>query len=97
MLFRSRPNRVETCFNGEEGLKIGPLTVYIMLENRSLIGLIFHAKTKGKTWIQSNLHMEHENKVEPFFNVEEGLKISTISVHEMLQIRSHIGQIFNAK
>ena len=41
--------------------------------------------------------MEHENKVEPFFNVEEGLKISTISVHEMLQFRSHIDQIFNAK
>ena len=41
--------------------------------------------------------MEHENKVDPFFDVEEGLKISTISVHEMLQIRTHIGQIFNAK
>ena len=41
--------------------------------------------------------MEHENKVEPFFNVEERFKISTISVHEMLQFRSHIGQIFNAK
>ena len=33
-----RPNRVEPFLNVEEGLKIGPLTVYIMLENRSLIG-----------------------------------------------------------
>ena len=41
--------------------------------------------------------IERPNMVEPFFNVEEGLKISTISVHEILQFRSHIGKIFNAK
>ena len=41
--------------------------------------------------------MGHENKVESFFNIEERLKINTMSVHEMLQLRSHIGQIFNAK
>ena len=35
-------------------------------------------KNKGKTWIQSKQHMEHENKVDPFFNVEEGFKISKI-------------------
>ena len=33
-----RPKRVEPFFNVEEGLKIVPLIVYIMLENRSLIG-----------------------------------------------------------
>ena len=42
------PNKVDPFFNVEEGLKIGPLTVYIVLENRSLIGLIFHAKTRVK-------------------------------------------------
>ncbi len=31
------PNMVEPFFNVEEGLKIGPLTVYCMLENRSLM------------------------------------------------------------
>ena len=33
-----RPNRVEPFFNVEAGLKIFPLTVYIMLKNRSHIG-----------------------------------------------------------
>ena len=36
-------------------------------------------------------NMEVPNSVEPFFNVEEGLKISLLTVHEKLQNRSHVG------
>ena len=35
--------------------------------------------------------IEEENMVEPFFNVEEGLKMSTISVGFIFQLRSQIG------
>ena len=38
------PNMVEPFFNIEEGLKIGPLKVYFMLENRSLKSQTKHAK-----------------------------------------------------
>ena len=38
------PNKVEPFFNVEEGLKIGRLTVYIRLENGSLIIQTKHAK-----------------------------------------------------
>ena len=36
-------------------------------------------------------HMGVTNSDEPFFNVEEGLKISLLIVYIMLQNRSHIG------
>ena len=39
-----RPNMVEPFFNVEEGLKIGPLKVYIRLENGSLIIQTKHVK-----------------------------------------------------
>ena len=39
-----RPNMVEPFLNVEEGLKIGPLTVYIRLKIRSLIIQTKHAK-----------------------------------------------------
>ena len=41
--------------------------------------------------------IERTNRVEPFFNVEEGLKMSPLTVYLMLEIRSLISQIFNAK
>ena len=37
-------------------------------------------------------NMEVSNGVEPFFNVEEGLKISLISVYNMLKKRLFMGQ-----
>ena len=40
--------------------------------------------------------MENENKVDPFFNVEEGLKISPLTVNVMLENRSHIIQTKHA-
>ena len=42
-------------------------------------------------------HMEVPNSDEPFFNVEEGLKISLSTVYIMLQNRSHIGQKYYAR
>ena len=41
--------------------------------------------------------MEVPNSVEPFFNVEEGLKISLFTVYIMLQNRSHASQKFYAR
>ena len=41
--------------------------------------------------------MEVPNKDEPFFNVEEGLKISLFTVYNMLQNRLHMGQKYYAK
>ena len=38
-----KPNMAEPFFNVEEGLQIGPLTVYLMLENRSHIIQTKHA------------------------------------------------------
>ena len=37
-------------------------------------------------------NMETPNGVEPFFNVEEGLKISLISVYNMLENKLLMGQ-----
>ena len=41
--------------------------------------------------------METPNNVEPFSNVEEGLKISSLTVYIMLQNRSHTGQKYYAR
>ena len=41
--------------------------------------------------------IERPNRVEPFFNVEEGLKMSLLTVYIMLKNRSHAGQKFHAK
>ena len=74
MLFRSelqrkcmieRPNMVEPFFNVEQGLKIGPLTVYVMLEIRSLIGLIFHAKTRVKHGFKASSIWSMKTRLSP--------------------------------
>ena len=44
------PNMVEPFFNVEEGLKIGPLKVYIRLENGSLKSQTKHAIYWPKEW-----------------------------------------------
>ena len=42
-------------------------------------------------------HMEVPNSDEPFFNVEERLKISSLTVYNMPQNRLHIGQKYYAR
>ena len=41
-------------------------------------------------------NMETPNKVDPFYNVVEGHKISLLTVHDMLQNRLHVGQTNHA-
>ena len=41
-------------------------------------------------------NMETPNKVDPFYNVVEGHKISLLTVHGMLQNRLHVGQTNHA-
>ena len=42
-------------------------------------------------------HMEVPNSDEPFFNVEAGLKIISLTVYIMLQNRLNIGQKYYAR
>ena len=37
-------------------------------------------------------HVEVPNCDEPFFNIEEGRKVSSLTIYIMLQNRSHTGQ-----
>ena len=46
---------------------------------------------------QRKCMLEPPNMMEPFFNVEEGLNISPLTVYISPEIRSLISQIFNAK
>ena len=45
-----------------------------------------------KVEYKGKFNMEVPNGVEPFFNVKEGLKISLISVYNMLKNRLLVGQ-----
>ena len=45
----------------------------------------------AKERYKERLCMEAPKKIDPFYNVVEGPKISSISVNGMLKIRSHIG------
>ena len=49
-------------------------------------------KMGPKREYKGKYNMEVPKSVEPFFNVEEGLKISLFTVYIMLQNRLHIGQ-----
>ena len=49
-------------------------------------------KWDQKEEYKGEYNMEVPNSVEPFFNVEEGLKISLISVYNMLENRFLMGQ-----
>ena len=45
---------------------------------------------------QRKCMLEPPNMVEPFFNIEEGLKISPLTANVMLENRSHIIQTKHA-
>ena len=56
-----------------------------------MIGYQNMQKWGPKREYKGKCSMEVPNSVDPFFNVEEGLKISLFTVYIMLQNRSHIG------
>ena len=51
-----------------------------------------HAKMGPKGEYKGKYNMEVPNGVDPFFNIEEGLKIILISVYNMLKNRLLMGQ-----
>ena len=59
--------------------------------------LMNHAKTRPKEGYKGKWQMEATNSDEPFNNVEEGLKISYLSVHDRAQNRLYIGQKYYAR
>ena len=52
---------------------------------------------RGKEGYNGRWHIETSNGDEPFNNVEEGLKISTLTVYNMPQNRSHTSQKYHAR
>ena len=70
-------------------VKIRLFLVRIKVQKRQHQGLPRHTKMGPKRGYKGKYNMEVSNSVEPFFNVEEGLKISLFKVYIMLQNRSH--------
>ena len=56
-----------------------------------------HAKKRGKEGYNGRWHIETSNGDQPFNNVEERLKISTLTVYNMPQNRSHTSQKSHAR
>ena len=63
-----------------------------MAKNKSMVGCHCMQEWGRKGEYKGRYNMEVPNGVEPFFNVEEGLKISLISVYNMLKNRFLMGQ-----
>ena len=63
-----------------------------MTENKSMVGCHCMQEWGRKVEYNGRYNMEAPNGVEPFFNVEEGLKISLISVYHMLENKFLMGQ-----
>ena len=51
---------------------------------------------RGKEGYNGRYNMEAPNKVDPFYNVVEGLQIILLTVHDTLQNNLHIGQTNHA-
>ena len=62
-------------------VKIKPLLVRTKVQKQQHQGLPRHTKMGPKRGYKEKYNMEVSNSVEPFFNVEEGLKISLFSVY----------------
>ena len=63
-----------------------------MTKNKIMVGCHCMQEWGRKEEYKGRYNMEVPNGVEPFFNVEEGLKISLISVYNMLKNRLLMGQ-----
>ena len=50
----------------------------------------------AKEGYKDKYNMETPNKIDPFYNVVEGTKISSLTVHGMLQNRLQVGQTNHA-
>ena len=55
-----------------------------------------HAKMGAKEGYNGKYNMEAPNSGDSFYNVVEGLKISLLTVHDILQNNLHIGQTNHA-
>ena len=56
-----------------------------MAKNKSMVGCHCMQEWGRKEEYKGRYNMDVPNGVEPFFNVEEGLKISLLSVYIMLE------------
>ena len=65
----------------DKGVKIWLFLVRTKVQKQKHQGLPRHAKMGPKREYKGKYNMEVPNNVEPFFNVEEGLKISLFSVY----------------
>jgi len=86
---KNSSNKKITLIKHVQEVKIMPLLVRIKVQKQQLRGLPRHTKMGPKRGYKGKYNMEVSNSVEPFFNVEEGLKISLLSVYNMLQNKSH--------
>ena len=73
-----------------KGVKIRPLSVLTGGQKPKHNRLKKQARLGPKGGYNGKWHKETPKEVEPFFNIEEGLNISTKSVHDSPEIRSHI-------
>ena len=64
----------------DKNVKIWPLSVRTKVQKQRHNRLINHAKMGTNEGYNDKWHMEVPNSDEPFFNVEEGLKISSLTV-----------------
>ena len=63
-----------------------------MAKNKSMVGCHCMQGWGRKVEYKGRYNMEVPNDVEPFFNVEEGLKISLFTDYNMLENRLLMGQ-----
>ena len=75
------PNKKIPLIQHVQGVKIKPLLVRTKVRKQQHQGLPRHTKMGPKGGYKGKYNMEVPNSVEPFFNVEEGRKISLLSVY----------------
>ena len=89
---KNSPNKKRPLIKHVQEVKIKLFLVRTKVQKQQHQGLPRHTKMGPKRGYKGKYNMEVSNSVEPFFNVEEGLKISLFTVCIMLQNRLHIGQ-----
>ncbi|GMP44849.1 hypothetical protein CsSME_00013607 [Camellia sinensis var. sinensis] len=76
----------------EEGVKIRSFSVRTTVQKQKHPRLINHAKMELKKGYKGKWKIEASNSIEPFNNIEEGLKISPFTVHDRAQNSLYIGK-----
>ena len=83
------PNKKRPLIKHVQEVKITLFLVRTKVQKQQHQGLPRHTKMGPKRGYKGKYNMEVPNSVDPFFNVEEGLKISLLTVYNMLQNKSH--------